>query len=175
MSNSSKSFFKGFACVALAGLLFATTLPAAAQEEPPPPPPPAKKGLLVTYLVYSGRPNPTVTLTDPDQVAKIQARLAAAMESGSRVDGEAPEPILGYTGIMIEDLATSADKGGSWYVVKKDSLRVEGGNPEDPSARPATVSREALEIENSLISLGVESGVLDEATLSVVRDPKNTR
>jgi hypothetical protein len=170
MSNSSKSFFKGFACVALAGLLFTVALPASAQEEPPPPPPPAEKGLLVTYLVYSGQPNPTVTLTDPDRIAEIQARLAAAMESGSRVDGEAPEPILGYNGIMIEDLATAADERASWYVVKEDSLRVEGGDPEDPSARPATVSREALEIENSLISLGVESGALDEATLSVVRN-----
>jgi len=173
MSSSSKSFFMAFACVALAGLLFMTSLPAAAQEEPPPPL--DQKGLLVTYLVYSGQPNPTVTLTDPDRIAEIQSRLAAAMESGSRVDGEAPEPVLGYNGIMIEDLATAAEEGGTWYVVKEDSLRVEGGNPEDPSARPATVSREALEIENSLISLGVESGVLDEATLSVVRDPKNTR
>jgi hypothetical protein len=171
MPTSSGRFHMGLVSLALVGLLFAAALPSSAQkegfEEPPP-----KGGLLVTYLVFSGLPNPTVTLTDPEQVADLQRRLTSTVESGTRIDGEGPEPVLGYNGIMIEDLATSEEEDSTFYVVKDDVLRVDGGNPEDPAARSTTIAGEAAEIENLLISLGVESGAIDEATLAEIRDPK---
>lgn len=168
MPVSSGRFLAG---LALAGLLFAA-VPSSAQKEGFEEPDPTKGGLLVTYLVYSGLDNPTLILTDPEQVADLQRRLASAVETGARVDGEGPEPVLGYNGIMIEDLATAEDEESTFYVVKDDTLRVDGGNPEDPAARSTTVAGEATEIENLLIALGIESGAIDEATLSEIRDPK---
>ena len=168
MRSSSGRFLAG---LTLAGLLW-TALPSSAQKEGFEDPDPTKGGLLVTYLVYSGLDNPTLTLTDPEQVADLQRRLASAVETGARVDGEGPEPVLGYNGIMIEDLATSEEEDSTFYVVKDDVLRVDGGNPEDPAARSTTIAGEAAEIENLLISLGVESGAIDEATLAEIRDPK---
>ena len=158
-----------FRFVALAGLIFAMALPSYAQEEEPRElPPPDSKALLVTYQMYSGLSNPSILVTDPEQVADIERRLSAAMEQGARLEA-APEPVLGYNGILIEDAAQAEAEDGTWYVVKDDVVRVDGGDPS--TLPPPTSSREALEIENLLISLGVKAGVVDEATLSMIRNP----
>ncbi len=172
MPTSSGRLFTGLVCLALVGLLFATALPSSAQKEGYEEPQ-FEQGLLVTYLIYSGLPNPTLVVTDPDRVADLQSRLTATVESGARIEGEGPEPVLGYNGIMIEDLGTSEREDSTFYVVKNDMLRVEGGNPEDPAARSTTVAGEAAEIENLLIALGVESGTINEAEISELRDPKS--
>ena len=64
--------------LALAGLVLATALPSHAQTAKP------RKGLRVTYLLYSGRPNPTVVVTDSRQVAEIEKRLAGTLTAGGR-------------------------------------------------------------------------------------------
>lgn len=47
----------------------------------------SQTGLRVTFLMYSGRPNPSVTVTDPEQVRAIEERLARALTAGPRVAG----------------------------------------------------------------------------------------
>lgn len=158
-----------FLFLVLAGL-FALALPSHAQDEgPKEPPPDSGRMLLVTYQIYSGLDNPALLVTDAGQVADIESRLSAAMEQGARLD-VTPEPVLGYNGITIEDAAQADAEDGTWYVVKDDVVRIDGGDPS--TLPPPMASREALEIENLLISLGLQAGVIDEATLSVVRDPK---
>lgn len=163
MPTSSGRPFVGLVALALLGLLFAAALPSDAQEP---------RQLLVTYLIYSGEPNPTLVVTDPGQVADLEGRIAEARATGTPIDGEGPEPVLGYNGIMIEDLATTYDENSTFYVVKNDIVRMDGGNPEDPSARSTTVSGDATAIENLLISLGVKAGVINEAAMAELRDPK---
>lgn len=163
MPTSSRRPFAGFVGLALASLLFATALTASAQEV-------GEQQLLVTYLIYSGQPNPTVLVTDPEQVADLQRRIADTQATGARIEGEGPEPVLGYNGVMIEDLATTYDENSTFYVVKNDILRVDGGNPEDPYARSTTVSGDAAAIENLLISLGVQAGVINEAAMAEIRE-----
>lgn len=170
MPTSSRRSSAGLVGLALAGLLFATVLPSSAQREGSEEPP-LKQGLVVTYLIYSGLPNPTVTLTDSVRVGDLQERIAHVQASGMRIDGGAPEPILGYNGIMIEDLA-APEEDAIFYVIKDDVLSVDGGNPEDPSARSVTISGDAAEIESLLIAIGIEAGAIDEATLSEIRNPK---
>lgn len=170
MPTSSGRLFTGLVCLALVGLLFATALPSGAQKEGYEEPQ-FEQGLRVTYLIYSGLPNPTLVVTDPDRIADLQRRLTSAVEWGTRVEGEGPEPILGYNGIMIEDLGTSEQEDATFYVVKDDMLRVDGGNPEDPSARSTTVAGEAAEIESLLIALGVESRVINQAGFDEIRYP----
>ena len=163
MPISSRRVFVG---LALLGLLFATALPSAAQKEGFP----VDQRLLVTYLIYSGEPNPTLLVTDPAQVAELQARIADAEAMGTRIEGEGPEPVLGYNGIMIEDAATTNDENSTFYVVKYDIVRRDGGDPEDPYARGTTVSGEAAGIENLLISLGVQAGVINEVAMADIRE-----
>lgn len=160
--------------LALAGLVFATALPSHAQTAKP------RKGLRVTYLLYSGRPNPTVVVTDTKQVAEIEKRLAGTLAAGGRVDAGEQHPVLGYNGIMIERLDALIGEG--WLVVKDDMLRVEGGDVrllrgETGDLKSLTafskatvaVSREAAEIEDLLISLGADSGVIERAALAEAR------
>ena len=169
MPTSSRHLFVG---LALLGLLFAAALPSRAQETLPEDPPPLdQQQLLVTYLIYSGQPNPTLLVTDPGQVADLQRRIADARATGTPAGGEGPEPVLGYNGIMIEDPATTYDESSTFYVIKNDIVRVDGGNPDDPYARSTTVSGDALAIENLLISLGVQAGVINEAAIAEIREP----
>jgi len=166
MPTSSRRLFVGLVGLALLGLFFATALPSSAQEEPP-----VDQQLLVTYLIYSGLPNPTLLVIDPGQVADLQRRIADARATGTPIGGEGPEAVLGYNGIMIEDLATTYDENSTFYVVKNDIVRVDGGNPDDPYARSTTVSGDAVAIESLLISLGVQAGVINEAAMAELREP----
>ncbi|HEV7667038.1 MAG TPA: hypothetical protein VGS22_00815 [Thermoanaerobaculia bacterium] len=159
------------ACALCASLLFAIPLPSAAQKGGIIDPPPIMAGLQVTFLIYSGLDNPTFTLTDPGQVADLQDRIENVRAGGAPLNGDAPEPVLGYNGIMIEDLGNEAEDA-IFYVVKDGLLRVDGGNPEDPAARSINSAADATEIENLLISLGIASGAIDEATLSEIRFPR---
>ncbi len=144
--------------------------PALAQGERLPPPISDTSGLQVTFLVYSGLPNPTITLTDPAQVADLQARIAQVETSGARLEGFAAEPVLGYNGIVIEDLATVEEDDGLYYVVHGDVLSLEGATLEDSTgARPALATTGATEIENLLVDLGIATGALDSSTLFLIR------
>jgi hypothetical protein len=169
--NKDMKYPRFFRFLMLAGLVLAMALPSYAQEEPPKEelPPADSKALLLTFQIYSGLDNPTLLVTDPEQVADIERRLSTAMEQGARMD-LAPEPVLGYNGIMVEDAAQVDAEDGTWYVVKYDVVSVDGGDPS--TLPPPTSSREALDLEDLLISLGVRAGVVDQATLDVVRNPK---
>jgi hypothetical protein len=154
----------GALCLVLGGCT--TTFAQEAQAKPP------QQALRVTYLVFSGRPNPTVTVTDPAQVRAIEEKLASARASKLRAE-PAGEFILGYNGILIERVGAAPTASG--FVVKRDVLRVEGSaEKSDASAAApvATVSRSASDLEALLLSVGREQGVLDAALLSAIQDTK---
>lgn len=154
----------GALCLVLGGC--ATTSAQEAQAKPP------QQALRVTYLVFSGRPNPTVTVTDPAQVRAIEEKLASARASKLRAE-PAGDSILGYNGILVERIGDAPTAPG--FVVKRDVLRAEGSaEKSDASAAApvATVSRSASDLEALLLSLGREQGVLDAALLSVIQDTK---
>ena len=129
-----------------------------------------QQGLRVTYLLFSGRPNPTVTVTDPAQVRAIEEKLASARASGRRADARAGHSVLGYNGIMVERLGATA--AASRFVVKRDVLRAEASAEKSGAAdaeSTATVSSSASDLETLLLSVGQEQGVIDEVMLSVVQ------
>jgi hypothetical protein len=66
--------------------------------------------LRITFDVFSGRPNPTVTVAGEEE-RELLARLAPARErnGGSRAR-EVPESILGYRGIVIEQVEDARGK-----------------------------------------------------------------
>ena len=155
----------GALCLVLGGCT--TTSAQEAQAKPP------QQALRVTYLVYSGRPNPTVTVTDPAQVRAIEEKLASARASKLRAESDAGDSILGYNGILVERVGAAPTASG--FVVKRDVLRVEGSaEKSDASAAApvATVSRSASDLEALLLSVGREQGVLDAALLSAIQDTK---
>ncbi|QRK06880.1 hypothetical protein JQX13_43610 [Archangium violaceum] len=132
----------------------------------------SQTGLRVTFLMYSGRPNPSVTVTDPEQVRAIEERLARAFSAGPRVATRASHAVLGYTGIKVERLG-AATRDAKPFIVKRDVLRVEDEAEQaglSSAAGPTGfVSREAMDLEDFLLALGRDQGVLDEVGLSVIR------
>lgn len=159
--------------LALACFLVAA-LPTHAQPSIP------QKGLRITYLLYSGRPNPTVTVTDSKQVAEIEKGLAGVLATEGRAETGDSYPVLGYNGIMIERLDALKDEG--WLVVKDDILRVEGGSVRVADGKGSdskslavyskstvAVSHTAAEIEGLLITLGADAGVIDRTALFEAR------
>jgi hypothetical protein len=64
--------------------------------------------LRITFDVFSGRPNPSVTLT-PAESADLLARIGAVKPSTARATTASAEPVsLGYRGLIVEQLDASA-------------------------------------------------------------------
>lgn len=146
---------------ALCALLLASPL-AAAQDAP--------TALRVTYLVYSGRPNPTLTITDAATVRSLHTQLADALATGAGVPSTELPPVLGYNGIRVE--AVGAAPGAQDYTVKGRFLRAES-RADAAKAGAASVtaraSTSAAQVEAQLLKLAEQQGVLNAAVLAAAR------
>lgn len=165
----SRLSFRAFVVCGVLGWGVAGSLTASAsdlQAEQP------QQGLRVTYLLYSGRPNPSVLVTDPAQVRAIEEQLARAQASGQRAAAAESPAVLGYTGIQIERLG-DASRGSAPLVLRGDVLR-EKAAPEQEALAPssATVSRDAAALESWLIDLGRAQQAIGDVELSVIRSAK---
>lgn len=106
-------------------------------------------GPRVTVLIYSGRPNPTFSLT-AEQAERVR-QLVAAAQLDSAFRGESVLPsILGYNGLLIEGLPASlAVYGGKVEVQESEGGKrflSDGGALEDFLLETATQNR-ALDAE----------------------------
>lgn len=129
-------------------------------------------GLQITYLVYSGRPNPVLTVTDPLALRAIQARLSDAMAAPARA-GAAAEPVLGYNGILIEHVGGSAAKARPQpLVIKGQQLRIDTAAATELKSATASTRNSAAagDLEAMLLKLGQKQGALDATTLNVLLD-----
>ncbi|RKH10221.1 hypothetical protein D7X74_27895 [Corallococcus sp. CA047B] len=153
------SFHTVFLCGALglglAGVPTASAADVQAEQSQP--------ALRVTYLLYSGRPNPVVLVTDPARLRAIEEQLERALTSGERVTKAESHAVLGYTGIQVERLGPSA-RNSAPLVLRGDLLRT--------SSSQGTVSRDVAGIENLLLQLGREQKVIGDVELSVIRQTR---
>jgi hypothetical protein len=82
------------------------------------------KGLKVTLLLYSGRPNPTFFLDDKgsrDSVQNLFGKLKA-MEKSTK-DTMAP-PVLGFNGIVVENIDQTIKQFPEVLTIKKGVVEV---------------------------------------------------
>ncbi|WP_242112669.1 hypothetical protein [Luteimonas aquatica] len=125
------------------------------------------EGLRVTYLVYSGRPNPTLTITDPATIRSIQDGLRQAANGAARSASAADQPRLGYNGILIEPVGREA--AGVQYTLKGRAMRSESMAAAKGAAAQVE-SQAAVDLEARLLQLGGSQGVLDARTLGFLLD-----
>lgn len=124
--------------------------------------PPGEK-IRITYLLFSGRPNPAVTVA-PGRVYEVVAKqLAAARATGAALKSGDESSVLGYNGILLEQI--SADGRISRHVVKGDRLRIES---ETDSRAVTTASSAAKGLEAALLSIGQSHGALDPGLLAFI-------
>lgn len=164
----SNRLMKAVAAGALTLLSLLNTPHASAADAPQP------SALRVTYLVYSGRPNPSVTITDAGTIRSIQSQLSGAMTTGAPVASADPPPMLGYNGIRIEPVTPSGTQDAQ-YLVKGRFLRLQrapaGAGARQSAVVVASASTAAAQIETQLIALGEHAGVLDAPVLKSMRAP----
>lgn len=155
---SLKTLLTGLALLAAPGFALAAEAP----------------GLQITYLVYSGRPNPVVTVTDPAALRAIKARLADALAAPAKT-GAAAEPVLGYNGILLEHVGGSSAKAKPQpLLIKGRQVRIDAAPATAMKAATATTRQSAAagDLEAMLLKLGQKQGALDAATLNVLLDQR---
>lgn len=138
----------------------AAAAPPSATGKPTARPQPQMK---ITYLIFSGRPNPTVTVPRGRDFDMVTRKLDEAARTGTRVAGPADPPVLGYNGILIEYPDATGEVAR--VVLKKNGLRSESAGV----AQAATRSVSALQLEESLLTLGRDRGVLDARMIDAIR------
>ncbi|MBN8468621.1 hypothetical protein JYJ95_19085 [Corallococcus exiguus] len=127
----------------------------------------SQQGLRVTYLLYSGRPNPVLLVTDPAQVRAIEEQLSQILTRGERVTKSESPSRLGYTGIQIERLGAGV-RDSAPVVLRGDVLSVTASTT--PSQQRA--SREVAGLESVLLELAREQKVLADGEVSEIRQTR---
>lgn len=119
--------------------------------------------MKITYLLFSGRPNPTLTLPRGKDFDMVTRRIDEAVRTGTRAAEPADPSVLGYNGILIEypDAAGRLTR----FVLKSNGLR----NESTSAAQTMTRSVSAMQLEESLLALGRDRGVLNAGVLDAVR------
>jgi hypothetical protein len=121
---------------------------------------PAGNGPKVTFLIYSGRPNPSITL-NAGQVQKVQQLIAAAQPAGG-ADGRSVLPsILGYNGIVIESRGASGLPASIEIYHNRIAVHERGAQ---------RILSDNGALEELLLNAGTESKALGAAELRVIRE-----
>lgn len=121
---------------------------------------PASNGPKVTFLLYSGRPNPSFTL-NAAQVQRVQELLTAAHPVSGAEDRTVLPSILGYNGIVIESRGTNGLPASIEVYRNRIAVHERG-------ARRILSDNGAL--EQFLVSAGTESKTLGAAELRFLRE-----
>jgi hypothetical protein len=121
---------------------------------------PAGSGPKVTFLIYSGRPNPSLTL-NAGQVQRLQQLLAAAQPANDAEGRSVLPSILGYNGIVIESRGASGLPASIEIYRNRIAVHEQGAQ---------RVLSDNGALEELLLSAGTESKALSAAELRVVQE-----
>lgn len=149
--------------------------------------------LQVEVLIYSGRPNPVFTITDPAEIQEITS-LVNVMPKNSSTDVKSPvdQPVLGYQGIVVGNLSATAPdldsvvvKRANVHVKRKASAQAKAPQVQSMTAATATAAAPAASaessefrvdggnlLENRLLSMARTRGVINDALLSHINSTK---
>jgi len=140
--------------------------------------------LQVEVLIFSGRPNPVFTVTDPAEIKEITALLEGMPKQVAPAATTSTEqPKLGYRGLVVANLSSVSPELQS-LVVNHTSIQVKRATvpptqiPSIASSALATPSAPELRVdgsralENRLLTLARNKGVIDDLVLSHITSTK---
>lgn len=132
---------------------------------------PATDTLYVEVLLYSGRPNPVFTITDPVEIKTILSAAKAAPKQAV-AKTTAKKAALGYKGIAVEFLAAGSDEATA-FTVKDDEITLSVSSPTAAKATtPDVRSDSGRALQRRLLGKGMEKGVLTEQLVSFIENGK---
>jgi|GEM_PF-655488 len=159
--------------------------------------PVAPNALRVELLMFSGRPNPVFTITDPAEIRDLTARVNALPKNSIAAAAQTADfPVLGYQGIVVRNMSAASPELDS-ILVRRSNVRINRkAGPQakaaqaqaasvssagaSASAAPAAAAAEPSELrvdggnalENHLLSLARNRGVLDDALMNHITSQK---
>ena len=110
-------------------------------------------GVQVTVLLYSGRPNPTFTLT-AEQADRVR-QLVDAAQPDPNFRGSVLPSILGYNGLLVEGAAAP--------------LAIYGGRIEIEDREGKRVASDGGALESFLLEAATQNKALDAEQLRVIQ------
>ncbi|ATC63568.1 hypothetical protein CMV30_06145 [Nibricoccus aquaticus] len=135
------------------------------------------RGLRVEVLVFSGRPNPTFTITDTKQISDLLTSVDALSIDATAKAGE-DRPILGYNGIRVTDLSGSDAnaqsfrvRGSAVSVIRKQAIKA-GKATADSIATTDVRNDQGATVETKLLELARQQGAIDDRVLALIRKSK---
>ena len=144
---------------------------------------PTINALDVEILIYSGRPNPKFTVTDPAEIREIMGLVTGLPQpSSSATKGaETPSGGLGYQGIVVRNRSKVGAEVQSFTTRRSAVQLVRGGTPAittsaagaaaQPAAPEARVDSSSA-IERRLLTLAQTRGVIDNVVLAHINSVK---
>ena len=120
-----------------------------------------KKGLEVTILLFSGRPNPTYLLEDKNVLDQLKELLDKAKTNERFEKTTVITSILGYNGIVVDNPAKIHGLPAR--------IAVHKGNIEVKNESKKFLIDENKAIENLLIEQALEKGVIDEKAVKFIK------
>ena len=115
----------------------------------------------VTVLIYSGRPNPTFTLT-AEQAERVRQLVAAAQPDPNFRGGSVLPSILGYNGLLV--------RGG---IAGLQDLAVYGGRIEMQDREGKRFVSDGGALESFLLEAAAQSKALDAEQLRFIQTSRD--
>ncbi len=116
-----------------------------------------KKGLKVTVLLFSGRPDPTFLLEDEDILNQLKDLLSKAKTNEKFEQATVIPSILGYKGIVVDNPYSVAGFPSRFAIYK--------GNIEIKDGETKFLIDEENKIEGLLLDRAIRKGVIDKRIL----------
>lgn len=137
--------------------------------------------LTVTFMIFSGRPNPSFTITDENVIKRLEGIISNLSKSQSRFkENTVIPPILGYRGIRVDNKSSFLTEIESFSVHKADvelMSKSKSGGAESTGLEPKGGEKvflmdAAQSIEDLLINLGLKAGAIDSKIADIIKQSK---
>lgn len=122
------------------------------------------KGLKVTILLFSGRPDPNYLLDDKNAIEQLKTLINTAKTNDKFEKSTVIPSILGYKGIVMDN-QTKVSGIPSFVAVYKGNIEVKDGGKR-------FLIDEAGALEKLLLDMAIEKGVIDEKVLKRMKSGK---
>lgn len=144
-------------------LLVGTTMKSQDIEKP-------AKNMKVTIMIYSGRPDPTFTITDENTIKKIEKLLSTLPKNDKFNDPkETVSPsVLGYKGILVEnysDLMPDLE----YIVVHHANVELKSKTVTETSKVKEFRSDNSKNFEDTLLQEALNQGCIDSKLVDLIK------
>jgi len=125
------------------------------------------KGLKVTILVYSGRPNPTYTTTDENFIKKIDSALKSKPKNKNFKDKTVSPSVLGYNGILVENFSDSMPDL-EYFLVFRSNVELKNKKPTEKGVPIEILEDSASELQDMLVREAKARGIIDQKVVDLI-------